>query len=379
MRRRPASPVGPGAGLRRGHSPRDAQAFRSRSARCVPHSGGCSDSAPTSGRGSGTGRAGALGSGIGARAHPARNMARSQTRRGALTLTLFRSWWDCRFSPRSCFDELSTSGSRVDSIDDFSLTLSSSKGERAFIDSPWCGRGDVDGFGRFMIGRTGAQPRARATRITPRTRPIDRMTRLSWSAVLTTTSKLLSAFLSGVLRTWARLMLTPTRADRLGDGGEQPGLVDADHLDGHRPQRRWRRSSQTTSTRRCGSLSSTRGQSTAWTVTPRPRVMKPRMRSPGKRVAALAEAHQHVLDAAHPHARPALAGDAAEELAQRALLARPARCQLRRREQLREHLARGDLAVADAGDQGFLVLDAERVQPPAEARRPCAACSRSRW
>ena len=41
------------------------------------------------------------------------------------------------------------------------------------------------------------------------------------------------------------------------------------------------RSSQATSTRRSGSISSTFSQAAVWTVTPRPRVMKPAMSSPG--------------------------------------------------------------------------------------------------
>jgi len=56
---------------------------------------------------------------------------------------------DCRFSPRSCFDELSTSGSRPDFIDDFPLTLSPSKGERAFIDTP-TRQGGITGEARVI-------------------------------------------------------------------------------------------------------------------------------------------------------------------------------------------------------------------------------------
>jgi len=53
---------------------------------------------------------------------------------------------DCRSSPRSCFDELSTSGSRFDLIEDSPLTLSPSKGERASIDSRPIRRRSEDGF-----------------------------------------------------------------------------------------------------------------------------------------------------------------------------------------------------------------------------------------
>src|SRR5262249_51784550 len=125
-----------------------------------------------------------------------------------------------------------------------------------------------------------AHVRTRATFITPRTRPRLRITRFSSSALATMISKTFCAFRSPRPCTWARAMLMPAELIAFDMAASRPGR--STHVTSTRTGRGAPLpSSQWTSMRRCGSLSSTFGQSMACTVTPRPRVMKPVMRSPG--------------------------------------------------------------------------------------------------
>src|SRR5262249_37979453 len=125
-----------------------------------------------------------------------------------------------------------------------------------------------------------AHVRTRATFMTPRTRPRFRITRFSSSALPTMSSKTFCAFRSPSACTCARVMLMPAELIAFDMAARRPGR--STQVTSTRTARgvpfpfsHW------TSIRRCGSLSSTFGQSSACTVTPRPRVMKPVMRSPG--------------------------------------------------------------------------------------------------
>src|SRR5262249_19566624 len=149
---------------------------------------------------------------------------------------------------------------------------------------------EIAGGDRLRVGTQGARRggageplghvRTRATFMTPRTRPRFRMTRFSSSALATMISKTFCAFRSPRPCTWARAMLMPAELIAFDMAASRPGR--STHVTSTRTGRGAPLpSSQWTSMRRCGSLSSTFGQSMACTVTPRPRVMKPVMRSPG--------------------------------------------------------------------------------------------------
>src|SRR5262245_26330387 len=149
-------------------------------------------------------------------------------------------------------------------------------------------RTGVDGLGVRPEGTRGlvaddaarAHVRTRATFITPRTRPRLRMTRFSSSALATMISKTFWALRSPNPCTWARVMLMPAELIAFDMAARSPGWstqVTSTRTGRGVPLP----SSHCTSMRRCGSLSNTFGQSSACTVTPRPRVMNPVMRSPG--------------------------------------------------------------------------------------------------
>src|SRR5262249_45790031 len=128
--------------------------------------------------------------------------------------------------------------------------------------------------------RGAAHSRTRSTRITPRTRSRFRMTRFSSSTLPTISSNEFCALWSPMEWTRAPAMLMPAALIAFDIAASRPGR--STQVTSTRtgrgvpfPSSHW------TSIRRCGSVSSTFAQSCACTVTPRPRVMKPAMASPG--------------------------------------------------------------------------------------------------
>src|SRR4029453_13193141 len=134
---------------------------------------------------------------------------------------------------------------------------------------------------RRIVGLDGApHSRTRCTFITPRTRPRFLITRFSSSMLDTISSNVLAALWSPIACTCARAMLVPVELIAFDIAASSPGR--SIQVTSMRTARGVLLPfSHCTSMRRCGSVSSTLGQSYECTVTPRPRVMNPAMRSPG--------------------------------------------------------------------------------------------------
>ena len=181
--------------------------------------------------------------------------------------------------------------------------------------------------------------------------------------------------------TWARVMLTPVELIALDIAASRPGSSThmTSMLTGAR--RALRRPPTATSTRRCGSVSSTFGQSMRVHGDAAAARDEADDALAGQRLAALrrsAPARRRRRDTRTPLFGWRLTS-ADEPLRARPPSARAGARAPRSGTSFAEHLLRGQLAVADVGEQRSSSVHARAPRARARACRPCAACARSRW